>query len=106
MEYLAILIFILLLFSYLKHSLGILLFNSKKKALMFFASCLFVGILWDSFGVLRGHWSLGEKYLVGIKIGVLSIEEYMFIIIIPYSVAVLYKIMKSDRLKNKPKLTT
>jgi len=64
-----------------------------KEALVFFLSCLFIGIAWDSFGILRGHWSLGEKYLVGIRIGLLPIEEYLFIIIVPFSVAVLYKII-------------
>jgi len=54
-----------------------------------------------SFGVLRGHWSLGEKYLVGIRIGVLPMEEYLFIIIIPFAVAVLYKIVTKNTHQTK-----
>lgn len=95
MEYLAILIFIFLLFSSLKYKFRIRLFASGRETLLFFMVCLLIGVAWDSFGILRGHWSLGEKYLVGggIKIGWLPIEEYLFILIVPFSVAVTYRIV-------------
>jgi lycopene cyclase domain-containing protein len=93
MEYLAILMFILLLFSSLKYKYRVRLFASKKEMLTFFAGVLLIGVVWDSFGVLRGHWSLGAQFLIGegITIGFLPIEEYLFMMIVPFSVLVLYK---------------
>jgi len=88
MEYLAILTFILFVFSLLKHKYRIRLFKSANEALAFFISCLIVGIAWDSFGILRG-------------IGVLPIEEYLFITIVPFSVAVLYKLVTKERASRK-----
>jgi len=78
MEYLAILIFIFLLFSGLKHKYKIRLFTSVRELLSFFAVVLVIGVVWDSFGIWRGHWELKDPFLVGIKIDLLPIEEYLF----------------------------
>lgn len=93
MEYLGILLFVFLVFAFLKIRCNIQLFKSIKKGVTFTIACLTIGIVWDSYAILRGHWSFGEQFFVGIKIGVMPVEEYLFILIIPFSVLVLYKIV-------------
>jgi lycopene cyclase domain-containing protein len=93
MEYLAILTIIYSVFLGLKLRYKIRLFGSKVQALLFFAACLVIGIVWDSYAILRGHWTFGEQFFVGIRVGVMPLEEYLFILIIPFSVLVLYKIV-------------
>jgi lycopene cyclase domain-containing protein len=99
MEYLVILTFIYSVFLGLKLRFKIRLFRSTAHALLFFAVCLAIGIVWDSYAILRGHWTFGEQFFVGIKIGVMPLEEYFFILIIPFSVLVLHKIITDAREK-------
>jgi lycopene cyclase domain-containing protein len=64
-----------------------------KEALLFAVTCFVIGVVWDTYAILRGHWSFGEQFFVGVKIGVMPVEEYLFMLIIPFSVLVLYKIV-------------
>lgn len=91
MEYLAILASVFLFFLGLKLKHRIQLFRSTKEALLFFLACLAIGVAWDSYAIFRGHWSFGEQFFAGIKLGLMPVEEYLFILIIPFSVLVLYK---------------
>ena len=93
LEYLAILISVFSVFMILKLKYKIQLFRSVKEALLFAATCLVIGVVWDSYAILRGHWSFGEQFFIGIKMGVMPVEEYLFMLIIPFSVLVLYKIV-------------
>jgi len=63
----------------------------------FFVTCLAIGVVWDSYATIRGHWSFGEQYFIGIKVGVMPIEESLFMLIIPFSVVVLYNILTKKR---------
>jgi lycopene cyclase domain-containing protein len=91
LEYLAILASVFLFFLGLKLKHRIQLFRSTKEALLFFLACLAIGVAWDSYAIFRGHWSFGEQFFAGIKLGLMPVEEYLFILIIPFSVLVLYK---------------
>ncbi|MFQ6086946.1 MAG: lycopene cyclase domain-containing protein [Candidatus Bathyarchaeia archaeon] len=93
MEYLGILLFVFLVFMFLKLRYDIQLFKSAKERMTFVIACLVIGIAWDSYAILRGHWSFGEPFFIRIKIGVMPVEEYLFMLIIPFSVLVLYKIV-------------
>jgi len=90
-EYLTILALVFSVFLGLKLKHKIQLFKSIREALQFFLTCLAIGIAWDSYAIFRGHWSFGEQFFVGIKLGLMPVEEYLFILIIPFSVLVLYK---------------
>jgi len=77
----------------LKFRYKIQLFESVKEGLLFVAACFIIGVVWDSYAILRGHWSFGEQFFVGIDIGVMAIEEYLFVLIVPFSVLVFSKIV-------------
>ncbi|MFB6204375.1 MAG: lycopene cyclase domain-containing protein [Candidatus Nanohaloarchaea archaeon] len=51
-----------------------------------------VGVAWDSFAVLRGHWSFGSTGLTGIRIGVLPLEEYIFMVVVPFWIITVYRL--------------
>lgn len=48
-------------------------------------------ILWDHYFTINGVWSFNEKYITGIKIYSLPIEEILFFIIIPYCCVFIYE---------------
>jgi lycopene beta-cyclase len=42
---------------------------------------IFIG--WDLLGIARGHWSYSERFVTGVRIGVLPLEEIAFFVVIP-----------------------
>ena len=93
MEYLAILIAVFLVSMSLKLKYKIQLFNSVKEGLLLAILLLVIGGLWDTYAILRGYWSFREQFFIGINIGVMPLEEYLFMLIIPFLVLVLYRIV-------------
>jgi lycopene cyclase domain-containing protein len=69
-------------------------FYKKWKYLL--GSILIVGtsfIIWDIFATARGHWSFNEKYLVGMDLFGLPVEEIMFFITVPYACLFTYEVL-------------
>ncbi|MDH5420060.1 MAG: lycopene cyclase domain-containing protein [Candidatus Bathyarchaeota archaeon] len=93
MEYLAILIAVFLVSMSLKLKYKIQLFKSVKEALLLAILLLVIGGLWDSYAILRGYWSFEKEFFIGIDIGVMPLEECLFMLIIPFLVLVLYRIV-------------
>ena len=93
MEYLATLIFVFSISMVLKLRYRIHLFKSVKEGLLVTFSLLVIGSLWDSYSILRGYWSYEDDFFIGINIGVMPLEEYLFMLVIPFLVLVVYKIV-------------
>lgn len=70
------------------------LFKSIKEGLLVTVSLFTIGSLWDSFAILRGYWSYREEFLIGIKIGVMPFEEYLFMLVIPFLTLIIYRIVR------------
>lgn len=51
-------------------------------------------ILWDILATKAGHWSFNEKYVTGIFILNLPVEEILFFIVIPFSSLFLWESVK------------
>jgi len=79
----------------IKYKCNIRVYNTKKEALITSGTICLVGIAWDSFSVWRGYWIFPGQGLVGIKIGLLPIEEYTLFIIAPYWLLMLYKYIQN-----------
>ena len=77
----------------LKLKYKIQLFNSVKEGLLLTILLLVIGGLWDSYAIFRGYWSFEDEFFIGIDIGIMPLEEYLFMLIIPFLVLVLYKIV-------------
>ena len=96
MEYLVILISVFLISISLKLKYNIQLFNSAKEGMLLAVLLLAIGGLWDSYAILRGYWSFNRQFFIGISIGVMPLEEYLFMLIIPFLVLVLYRIVTKE----------
>ncbi len=94
MEYISILLLVFLFTLYFDWKLHVHLYQSRKESLQIPLIFFVIGTLWDSFAVYRGHWSFNGTGLIGLTIGYLPIEEYLFFLIIPYSIITFYRILQ------------
>lgn len=59
-------------------------------------------ILWDIYFVSKGIWSFNERYITGIKLYNIPLEEIMFFFVVPYCCVFIYEcvLFYFPRLKN------
>jgi len=90
-EYLISLVLLLLIAVCLKFKYKISIFKSTKEIITFYSVIFVIGTIWDNFAVWRGHWFYPGKGIMGIFVGLIPIEDYVFAIVTSYIVLVLYK---------------
>ena len=92
MEYLLLLVSILIVCIIVNLRFKLQIFESTKQAVIILVSLFVIGVALDSFAVLRGYWSYNTSgnFFVGVKIGVLPLEEYLFMITIPYMILTIF----------------
>ncbi len=93
-EYLLSLTILLFIALILKVKYKIKIFKSLKETVFFYLIIFFVGTIWDNFAVWRGHWFYPGKGILGIFIGLIPLEDYVFAIITSYTVLVLHKVIQ------------
>ena len=93
-EYFLILLSFLIITVFLHKKFKIKIYKSIKHLVITNLIFLVMGTVFDHFAIWRGHWSFGEKYLLGSKIGLMPIEEYGFILIMTYFIFVVYRILE------------
>ena len=96
MEYLLLLVSILLVCLIVNLRYKLQIFDSSKQAAVVIVSLFAIGTVLDSFAVLRGYWRFNENenFFVGINIGALPLEEYIFMITIPLLTITIYNIVR------------
>lgn len=70
--------------------------NYYKKWQFLFPSILITGIffiIWDILKTNYGVWSFNPKYLIGINIINLPIEEWLFFLTVPYACVFIYEVL-------------
>ncbi len=102
MEYLFILLVFLCSALLLKWRYSLHLFPSLKSAFLCFSTLFVFGISWDYLGAIRGHWVFPGTGLLGIFIGPLPIEEFLFMIIVPLWIIVIYRLFSKEGERGKP----
>ena|ERR1700712_5869412 len=50
-------------------------------------------VLWDVLATVRGHWWFNARYLVGLDIGNLPLEEYLFYLVIGFVAVYTYEVV-------------
>jgi lycopene cyclase domain-containing protein len=95
-EYLILLVSILLICIIVNLRYKLQIFQTSYQAGVVLFSLFVIGIVLDTFAVLRGYWSYNQNrnFFVGIKIGVLPVEEYLFMIVIPYLTLTIFGIVR------------
>lgn len=93
MEYLIILLAFLMSAIFLEWKYNIHLYHCRRERVVISLFFFIVGVLWDHFAIYRGHWSFGETGLLGIKIGLMPLEEYLFVLIIPFWILTLFRVL-------------
>ncbi len=93
MEYLAILVALLVSAVVLEHRYEVRLYRSMRERLVVTGLFFVVGVVWDTAAILRGHWSFHDGGLVGIRLGVMPLEEYLFILIVPFWILTVYTVV-------------
>ena len=90
-EYLLILLLFLASALFMEWKYKFHLYHSQRERIIISLHFFIIGILWDYFAVWRQHWIFPGPGLIGIKIGPLPLEEYLFFIIMPFFVITIYK---------------
>lgn len=96
-EYFLILIFLFIIGLILHFIYKVKIYSSVKHCILTNLAGIFLITIWDNFAIFRGHWGFGDKFLLGLKIGYMPIEEYLFVIIFPYLGLVIYKIFDKKK---------
>lgn len=93
MEYLLILSLFLLAAVWMEWRFRVRLYESRKEAGIIVLVFFVIGVLWDTFAIWRGHWAFPGNGMVGIRIGLMPLEEYLFVLVVPYWIITLYRVL-------------
>ena len=96
MEYLIVLVSVFLVCLAVTWRFKLRFFDSFKEGLIVFGSLFAIGFVWDTFSIYRGYWSYNQKFLVGINIGLMPLEECIFILVVPFLTLVVYRMVKRN----------
>ncbi len=92
--YLSVLLGLFLLSFFLHKYFKLQLFKTKKHFVAYFLFIFFIGLVWDYFSVSQGLWMFPPHGTIGIAIGILPIEEFLFFLLAPYLGLTLYKLLE------------
>lgn len=91
MEYLIIEIICFLITFRVHKYYKVKLFRTRNQFIIFWFLVIFLGGVWDNFAVYRGHW-IYQKGTIGLNIGLIPIEDYIFMVLVGYAILVMYKV--------------
>jgi lycopene cyclase domain-containing protein len=63
--------------------LGTRVYARWRRLLAALVPGLLLGVSWDEYAVRHGHWHFDQRYLVGLRLAGLPIEEVLFFLVIP-----------------------
>jgi len=95
MEYFIILLLLTLATFAIEKIYHVHLYKSRKERFVIVSILFTLGTLWDSFAIIRGHWTYPLGKTLGITIGVMPIEDYLFMLVVPYLCITTYKVVDS-----------
>ncbi len=95
MEYLIILIAVLVITIILEKTQHIRLYKNRKERIEIVLLFFIIAVAWDTFAIWRGHWIFPAGKNLGIIIGLMPLEEYLFALILPYFIITIYRLIDS-----------
>jgi lycopene cyclase domain-containing protein len=69
------------------------LYRTRTERILITLVFFVVGVIWDSWATIHQTWIYPGPGLVGIWIGVLPLEEYLFSLIVPFWILTVYTVL-------------
>ncbi|NNG21314.1 lycopene cyclase domain-containing protein [Naumannella sp. ID2617S] len=82
-QYLLLMAGCLLITLPLEFVIGARVWRRPRRLLLALLPTVVLFSVWDVAGIIRNHWSYNERYVSGIHLGVMPLEELVFFIVIP-----------------------
>ena len=67
------------------------LFRYLKARIMWALVFLFIGTVWDQYAIPAHNWVFTGKGTIGLYVGVIPLEEFLWFLIVPYFCLTVYK---------------
>ena len=83
-EYAILLIGFLVVAALVHRIFRLRVYASVKQAIIVHGFGLIAGSLWDQYAIWRGMWVYNKYFLLGQWIGYMPLEDYLFVLIVPY----------------------
>ena len=93
--YLATLVVFFALAVWLEVKFRIHLYQTRKERILITLVFFVIGVAWDSISTIEQTWIYPGRGLVGIWIGVLPIEEYLFSLVVPFWILTVYRVFEA-----------
>ena len=71
------------------------LYGTRKERILITSIFFVIGVAWDSISTIEKTWIYPGNGLVGIWIGVLPIEEYLFSLVVPFWILTVYRVLQA-----------
>ena len=94
-QYLALMGACLLLTLPLEFVYNARVYRRPKRLLVALVPVLLVFGLWDLYAIARGHWDFAARYVTGINIATIPIEELAFFVVIPICAILTFEAARS-----------
>lgn len=98
--YLAILLAFFAIALWLEWKFRLHLYATRKDRIIITLMFFVIGVAWDSFATINKTWIYPGNGLIGVWIGVLPLEEYLFSLIVPFWIVTVYRVL--NRKKHSP----
>ena len=82
-QYLLVMAGCLLLTLPLEIVLGARVYRQPRRLALALLPMLVVFSAWDILGILRGHWSYNPRFISGVHLGPMPLEELVFFVTVP-----------------------
>lgn len=70
------------------------LYRTRKERILITLIFFAIGVAWDSISTLERTWIYPGNNLIGIWIGVLPLEEYLFSLVVPFWILTVYRVVE------------
>lgn len=93
--YLATLCVFFALAVWLEVAFRIHLYRTRQERILITLIFFVIGVAWDSISTIEKTWVYPGNGLIGIWIGVLPIEEYLFSLVVPFWILTVYRVLEA-----------
>jgi lycopene cyclase domain-containing protein len=77
--------------------LGARVYRQGRRALAAIVPALLIFVTWDWVAIARGDWWFAARYITGVRIGVVPLEEVVFFVAIPLCTLLTYEAVQQVR---------